>query len=1063
MADQQPTAKRISRRRGTICEVVDHPPTSDDGMPPIKLKFKTMDSSATFKKPKSRDRSISAESSGTEKTISDTDAEKRKKPEEEKKKKKKVSFCPTTENEYKVDEEIEEISNKKKPTQDRSSKYLASHLTSCKVVLEKVDSIPQRITRAQKRTAEESDHSDDSSLLVPQISTPKKQCDEQPGKNINPEMYLTNPKFTTKCLVCKFHHHNGVISHYVNKHSDIEVYISRPSPKMAKRLLNECQEAKVVNRKYMALCYFCETEHTFSPREWFKHMTRHTGEFERYCKKCDYKIVDQVKRTGNCDHSDLAVWNKFEVKTSLDAFICKLCNYTQLKEESLKTHVRSEHEIHHRISNNYKKVALLQGFRKRAGVEKADISDTASSSERDEPVNSDVFKPSKQDDGLFDDHTMKLMKEVTFSDSEVPRSNSFTMANKLSERFRKQDEAMPLESEMVPKEEPTTVEITYKNAQTDLDDRSDNDYSKKVLPCSSNSNDVEQSIKNDKYHERNAVTAVDDNDWESCSNDSTEVISNDTESVTSSKNNYIATTLNRLYSQIGKPKAKECKPIKLDKQSNETLESTELVRDENSDAGAVDSLVSDSFSLDDLNIPPTTKTLKRVQNIGLSECVGKIEYCCFIGHCNYESTDLKKFLNHLPQHRQGWEGFCYTCDKQLHNQSYSLKKELNHLKEVHLDKYKNNLPQHPKDVDLQTISASDSASDSNSATSMLASAVSKVKITVNPISVLSPAVVATPAPTVVSAPTPVPTIASAPAPVLTVTSVLTPVPSVASAPTRAPVPRPLLKIRRLSGDTLSTPSLQSNTSSTLFAMRSNFVPHSAEHIAARQAELSGNDWLKHSLNNVAQNPVINLSMQNMTPIIPTLPTFSTSIQPSAQPSNVRDDFNSLKPWTKCPNLKFTSDCVKMLREKSLMHLYKCMGQNCSYTVDDGREMLNHLRNHEELASQQVALGQSNYDTSSWLECPYCEETADSCSILVKHIDTEHMDSIYQCNLCLYRSVSECNMQEHRRQYHNSLNKSYFICDGTPKDISKEMAGILSSRLTYVKAINCGYGGIFRKK
>lgn len=275
------------------------------------------------------------------------------------------------------------------PIKLKSSKLLGSLLTGCKVVLERIDSIPQR-KRTQKRSSEqtdkESDSSDDLPLSILQTQAPKKKCDEQKQqeKNIDPEMYFSNSKFTEKCLFCTFRHASGLVSHYINKHPNMEVYIARPSPEMANRLFNECQEAQLVNRKYMALCYFCESEHILTPREWVKHTTKHTGEFESYCKECNYKIVDRIIRTGGCDHSDVAVWNKFNVETSLEAFVCKLCNYTQLKEENLMKHVRNEHKINYKINNNYKNVALLQGFRKHKTAGEKDINDADSAGEEDE-------------------------------------------------------------------------------------------------------------------------------------------------------------------------------------------------------------------------------------------------------------------------------------------------------------------------------------------------------------------------------------------------------------------------------------------------------------------------------------------------------------------------------------------------------------------------------------------------------------------------------------------------------------------------------------------------------
>lgn len=155
---------------------------------------------------------------------------------------------------------------------------------------------------------------------------------------------------------------------------------------------------------------------------------------------------------------------------------------------------------------------------------------------------------------------------------------------------------------------------------------------------------------------------------------------------------------------------------------------------------------------------------------------------------------------------------------------------------------------------------------------------------------------------------------------------------------------------------------------------------------------------------------------------------------------------SLKEWLSNPTTKLQKYCKKMLRDICLYALYKCMDVHCSFTTDNAENMLIHLRNHD-----------NENGHPSWLECAYCDIVADSCTLLVKHIQEEHQSSIFQCPYCFYRTCAAFNVVVHLKQYHPSEKKSVLVCNGKPRLYATEKALIEKSRGENIRALRCTEG------
>lgn len=84
-----------------------------------------------------------------------------------------------------------------------------------------------------------------------------------------------------RCMVC-----NKVdptlTNHYRIAHPDSNVFISRPSPPMVKRSLNNSGCAISKDGKINAFCFLCEKNENITEMGWREHLLLHTGELEFY-------------------------------------------------------------------------------------------------------------------------------------------------------------------------------------------------------------------------------------------------------------------------------------------------------------------------------------------------------------------------------------------------------------------------------------------------------------------------------------------------------------------------------------------------------------------------------------------------------------------------------------------------------------------------------------------------------------------------------------------------------------------------------------------------------------
>lgn len=167
---------------------------------------------------------------------------------------------------------------------------------------------------------------------------------------------------------------------------------------------------------------------------------------------------------------------------------------------------------------------------------------------------------------------------------------------------------------------------------------------------------------------------------------------------------------------------------------------------------------------------------------------------------------------------------------------------------------------------------------------------------------------------------------------------------------------------------------------------------------------------------------------------------------------------SLTPWIK-PTLKAQNKCRKMLQERCLCALFKCMEINCKFFTASARDMLAHLQYHEIGTAFKM---DNPSQVSSWLECAYCDLTSDSCSSLVQHIWVEHSSSLYQCPYCFYRSCEVYNVVFHLKQFHQTLDELVLVCNGKMMEFEAEKTVIEQYRSKNIRPLRCYEGKLCPK-
>lgn len=329
--------------------------------------------------------------------------------------------------------------------------------------------------------------------------TKKKSIDANVLINTNKDMHCLNPEFVKKCLLCGFVGHQ-LVSHYTNQHAGAENYISRLDPTLADQIhKNTTLPYKICRMKGKPVritkkCIFCNKEKTFNRCAWINHLTLHTGEFRFYCIKCNYRTSQPKTTYTNTSCSGVHSVSVMEVPhhdlLDVNCYVCNLCNYAQLDETKIINHIKNQH-FQKTPNNKYTKMVVVDfrpesldkrknSKKKKSKSLKVVVDDIVKSEENNQTVNdeqdiknssSDIEMPvltpevlpkrtslrstanslsssynsnafisrPKDDDGLFDDDTMRMMNDMSFNmntTEPVTPKRQASIADKLNERFK---------------------------------------------------------------------------------------------------------------------------------------------------------------------------------------------------------------------------------------------------------------------------------------------------------------------------------------------------------------------------------------------------------------------------------------------------------------------------------------------------------------------------------------------------------------------------------------------------------------------------------------------------
>lgn len=210
-------------------------------------------------------------------------------------------------------------------------------------------------------------HQSMTELQEKSVSTPQRLATlKNNNKNIHPK----DKGYRSQCILCG-EADRHMVRHYVKKHPNAEVFISRPSPRIADEIRNQSIiRFQFKEGKLNGFCYFCEEEKIFQHKYWLTHLSTHTGEQVFHCMKCNVKMSQIQSHNSDCDLSrDIRnIYNEqlFELNYyerygySIIGHMCKLCNYVQLLESNLARHVKNEHFINTNGKQFYEKVFLVK-------------------------------------------------------------------------------------------------------------------------------------------------------------------------------------------------------------------------------------------------------------------------------------------------------------------------------------------------------------------------------------------------------------------------------------------------------------------------------------------------------------------------------------------------------------------------------------------------------------------------------------------------------------------------------------------------------------------------------
>lgn len=186
----------------------------------------------------------------------------------------------------------------------------------------------------------------------------KKQIDYGAVKNVDRSLHFTSSA-ACMCPLCQ-KAYKRMVPHLRGVHTNYEVFVSRLSPQMAATLQrgNQLQLTKYQRpsglQHLKMMCPFCECEKDFFIPYWSNHIRTHTGEYTNECISCG-KVSLQSTHCAQPTIKQKCNLNE----DGLMAYMCRQCNWVQIDENRLVSHVQTQHGIATAFNKAYQKITII--------------------------------------------------------------------------------------------------------------------------------------------------------------------------------------------------------------------------------------------------------------------------------------------------------------------------------------------------------------------------------------------------------------------------------------------------------------------------------------------------------------------------------------------------------------------------------------------------------------------------------------------------------------------------------------------------------------------------------
>ncbi|XP_054083866.1 uncharacterized protein LOC105217408 isoform X2 [Zeugodacus cucurbitae] len=170
-------------------------------------------------------------------------------------------------------------------------------------------------------------------------------------KNIEKLMLNDN---TTFCVLCKSKP-SDLTNHYKRVHKT-ESYVARLSRSTLHYLENNVPFAQKLPKvaklqKYSVKCAFCEDKIEDKFINFYKHFSKHTGEYAFQCDNCklekpyEFDIQSHKCHAKSCRNAAIRTLYQYPPNVlAIYLYCCKICNFVQLNEANTFKHLRDHHE-----------------------------------------------------------------------------------------------------------------------------------------------------------------------------------------------------------------------------------------------------------------------------------------------------------------------------------------------------------------------------------------------------------------------------------------------------------------------------------------------------------------------------------------------------------------------------------------------------------------------------------------------------------------------------------------------------------------------------------------------